>query len=60
MNECIQSDQWQLTYDHKGEKVSIEEVEQDWLVPSFHTNHSSDQVNKGDGLGGDKTQDIKS
>lgn len=59
MNECIQCDQSLLTYNHKGEKISIEEVEQDWQVPRFHTNHSSDQVNKGDSLGGDKTQDIK-
>lgn len=60
MNECIQCDQSQLTDDHKGEKVSIEEAPQDWLVPCFHADHRSDQVNKGDGLEGDETQGIKS
>ncbi len=61
MNERIQlSDQSQLTDDHKGEKVSIEEVPQDWLVPCFHADHSGDQVNEGDGLEGDETHSIKS
>lgn len=60
MNECIQSDQSQLTNDHKGEEVSIQEAPQDWLVPRFHTDHSSDQVNEGDGLEGEETQGIKS
>lgn len=53
------SDDSQLTYNHEGEKVSIEEVEQDWLVPGFHANHGSNQVNKGDSLEGDKTQIFK-
>lgn len=52
-NGCIQIVQSQLTNDHKGEKVSVEEVPQDWLVPCFHADHSGDQVNKGDGLEGD-------
>lgn len=59
-NECTRCDQSQLTDDHEGEKVSIEEVQQDWLVPCFHADHSSDQVNEGDGLEGDETQGIRS
>lgn len=46
----------QLTDDHEGEKVSVEEVPDDWLVPCFHADHSGDQVNEGDGLEGDETQ----
>lgn len=42
MNECVQCDQSQLTDDHKAEKVSVEEVPQDWLVPCFHADHGSD------------------
>lgn len=57
VNECTQCGQSQLTDDHKGEKVSVEEVPQDWLVPRFHADHSGDQVNEGDGLEGDDTQD---
>lgn len=57
MNEHIQYGQSWLTDDHEGEKVSVEEVQQDWLVPRFHTDHSGDQVNKGDGLKGDETVD---
>lgn len=59
MNECIQSNQSQLTDDHEGEKVSIEEVQQDWLVPRFHADHSSDQINEGNGLEGDGMRDSK-
>jgi len=55
MNESIQRNQTQLTYDHKSEKVSIKKAPQDWLIPGFHTHHSSDQVNKGNGLEGDAT-----
>lgn len=40
----------QLTDDHKGENVSVQQVPQDRLVPRFHANHSSHQVNQGDGL----------
>lgn len=39
-----------LTNDHKGEKVSVQQVPQDWVVPRFHANYSCDQVNQGDGL----------
>lgn len=46
----------QLTDDHKGENVSVQQVPQDWLVPCFHANHSSHQVNQGDGLEAEKTQ----
>lgn len=46
----------QLTDDHKGENVSVQQVPQDWLVPRFHANHSSHQVNQGDGLEAEKTQ----
>lgn len=46
----------QLTDDHKGENVSVQQVPQDWLVPRFHANHSSHQVNQGDGLEVEKTQ----
>lgn len=46
----------QLTDDHKGENVSVQQVPQDWLVPRFHANHSSHQVNQGDGLETEKTQ----
>lgn len=42
VNECVQCDQSQLTDDHKAEKVSVEEVPQDWLVPCFHADHGSD------------------
>ena len=56
-NECNHSDQSRLTNDHEGEKVSIEEVKQNRLVPRFHTDDGSDQVNEGDGLEGDGTQD---
>lgn len=47
-----------LTDDHYGEKVSVEEVEEDWLVPSFYTDDSGDHVNEGDGLEEDDTQDM--
>lgn len=56
-NQRIQCGQSRLTNDHEGEKVSVEEVPQDWLVPRFHTDHSGDQVNEGDGLKGDETTD---
>lgn len=46
----------QLTNDHKGENVSVQQVPQDWLVPCFHSNHSRHQVDQGDGLEAEKTQ----
>lgn len=46
----------QLTDDHEGENVSVQQVPQDWLVPRFHTNHSSHHVNQGDGLEAEKIQ----
>lgn len=39
-----------LTDDHQGEKVSVEEVEEEWLVPRFHANHRGDHINQRDGL----------
>lgn len=57
MNECNQSHQSQLTDDHEGEKVSIEEVKEDRLVPRFHADNSGNQVNKRDSLEGDAMKD---
>lgn len=56
LQKCYHDYRWDhLTNDHEGEKVSVQQVPQDWAVPRFHANYSRDQVDQGDGLQADKT-----